>query len=551
MKTLFKLASTSLVGMALLAGPTWAQDQIRTIHLLSRPQAAQPAEFQAVQLIAQEWRKLGLDVEVDVMPWEQMSSAVWYDRDKWDVTAWQMTGRPERSDPDEIIYNLFHSSTAESGYNFIGYSNPEYDAVVEKQRVTIDPAERQKLVRQAQEILAKDQPNMMLVHPEQAFAFDKNIWEEDSVVNQSGIGIRNTWTWLSLAPKTDQKDIIVNSSDNVIAVNPLYISGVTDSFITELLYDRLFRVGPDGLPTEWAAETFEWRDDKTIAVTIRSDMMWHDGKPVTAEDVKFSYETTTGGEAPMYAPFGQSISSVEIEGDNVVVFTLTNPSASFITSSLAKINLIPKHVWEPILADLATKEENAESYQEEMPIGSGPYKFDRWLTNEEIVLSANSGHFNAPQAERWILRLVPNAEAALGMLRSGEINFLTDFAGDPQVLIDAAEADGDIEVVSTVDIGFRYVAFNNRRAPFDDPAFRSALSSAVDRRLIVKAAFKGFAVASNSVVSPALEFWHDKAVVENFKAGPDIAKSMLDEAGYTIVDGRLAYPEGVKETLGE
>ncbi|MEP2759784.1 MAG: ABC transporter substrate-binding protein [Hyphomicrobiales bacterium] len=549
MNTLFKLASTSLMGMALLAGPTWAQDQIRTLHLLSRPQAAQPAEFQSIQLIAQEWRKLGLDVEVDVMPWEQMSSEVWYERDKWDATAWQMTGRPERSDPDEIIYNLFHSSTAESGYNFIGYSSPEYDAVVEKQRITVDPDARQALVREAQEILAKDQPNMMLVHPEQAFVFDKNIWDASSVVNQSGIGIRNTWTWLSLTPKTDQKDIIVNSADNVIAVNPLYISGVTDSWMTELVYDRLFRVGPDGLPKEWAAESFEWRDGATIAVTLREGMMWHDGQPMTAEDVKFSFETTVGGEAPMYAPFGKGISDIAIEGDNVIVFTLATPSASFITSSLAKINLIPKHVWEPILADLATKDENAESYQEATPIGSGPYKFDRWITNEEIVLSANNEHFNAPKADRWILRLVPNAEAALGMLRSGEINFLTDFSGDPQVLIDAADADGDLEVVATVDIGFRYVAFNNRRPPFNDPAFRAALSSAVDRRLIVKAAFKDFAVASNSVVSPALEFWHDKAVVDDFKAGPDVAKQLLEDAGYTMVDGRLAYPDGVEETL--
>ena len=551
MNTLLKLASTSLMSMAMLAGPTWAQDKIRTIHLLSRPQAAQPAEFQAVQLIAQEWRNLGLDVEVDVMPWEQMSSEVWYNREDWDVTAWQMTGRPERSDPDEIIYNLFHSTTAESGYNFIGYNNPEYDALVEKQRVTIDPTERQVLVRQAQEILAKDQPNMMLVHPEQAFAFDNTIWDAASVVNQSGIGIRTTWTWLSLAPKGDQKDIIANSADNVIAVNPLYISGVTDSWITELLYDRLFRVGPDGLPTEWAATTYEWRDDKTIAVTLRDDMKWHDGEPLTAEDVKFSFETTVGGEAPMYSPFGKGISGIAIEGDNVVVFTLENPSASFIISSLAKINLIPKHVWEPILADLSTKEENAESYQEEMPIGSGPYKFDRWITNEEIVLSANADHFNAPKAERWILRFVPNAEASLGMLRSGEVNFLTDFSGDPQVLVDAAAADGDLEVVSTVDIGFRYLAFNNRRPPFDDPAFRSALSSAVDRRLIVNAAFKGFAVASNSVVSPALEFWHAKDVVDNFKAGSDVAKAMLEEAGYTMDGDSLAYPDGVKETLAD
>ena len=551
MKNFLNIATGVALGASLWATSVAAQDPIRTVHMLSRPQAAQPAEFQAVQLIAQEWRKLGLDVKVDVMPWSQMADAVWYNRDTWDVTAWQMTGRPERSDPDEILYNLFHSSTAEKGYNFIGYQNPEYDKVVEEQRITVDPDKRRALVIRAQEILAADQPNMMLVHPQQAFAFDKNVFDESTVVDQSGIGIRSYWTWLALTPTGDQKDIIVNSSDNVIAVNPLYISGVTDNWLTELLFDRLYRVGADGLPQPWAAENHEWRDETTIAVKLRSGMEWHDGKPVTAEDVAFSYQATTGGEAPMYAPFGKNISDVTIESDNTIVFSLTTPSASFMTSTLAKINLIPKHVWEPILADLSTKDENAESYQEDMPIGSGAYKFVRWLPNEEIVLEANTGHFNAPKAERFILRQVPNAEAALGMLRSGELNFLTDFQGDPQVLLDAAEVDGDLEVVSTVDIGFRYVAFNLRRPPFNDAAFRRALSASVDRRLIVNAAFKKFAVASNSVVSPALEFWHASEVVDDFEVGADVAMSILREAGYGGVGDKLTYPDGVTETLGD
>lgn len=551
MRRTLSLVSSVALGVGLLAGPALSEDAIRKIELLSRPQAAQPAEFQAMELVAQEWRKLGLDVEVKVMPWEQLADVVWYNRNDWDATAWQMVGRPERSDPDEIIFNLFHSSTAEEGYNFIGYNNPAYDAVVEKQRSTIDPEARKKLVFEAQEILAADQPNMMLVHPKQNLAFDKTVFDPASVVNQSGIGIRNTWTFLSLTPTGDQKDIIVNSADNVIAVNPLYISGGTDSWITELVWDRLFRVGPDGLPTAWAAESHEWRDEKTIAVKLKSGMKWHDGQPVTAEDVKFSFEATTGGEAPMYKPFGANIASIAIEGEDTIVFSLVDASAAFLTSSLSKINLIPKHVWEPILADLGTKEETAESYQEATPIGSGPYKFDRWLPNEEIVLSANKDHFNPPKAERWILRFVPNAEAALGMLRSGEINFLTDFSGDPKVVQDAAAADGDLEIVSTVEMGFRYIGFNLRRPPFDDPAFRNALSAAVDRRLIVNAAFKGEAVASNSVVSPALAFWHDAAVVDNFKAGTDVAKAILEKAGYTLVDGKLTYPAGKSETLGK
>ncbi len=138
MKTVLRTAAIMLMATA-VAMPAIAGDKIRTITILSRPQAGQQAEFQSVQLIAQEWRKLGLDVEVKAQPWEQMSEEVWYKRDKWDATAWQMVGRPERSDPDEIVFNLFHSSTAEKGYNFVGYNNPEYDALVEAQRSEIDP----------------------------------------------------------------------------------------------------------------------------------------------------------------------------------------------------------------------------------------------------------------------------------------------------------------------------------------------------------------------------------------------------------------------------
>ncbi len=540
---------TAAMGLTVLSAPVLAGEEIRTIEIYSRPQASQPAEFQSVQLIAQEWEKLGLDVEVKVMPWEQLSDIVWYQRDKWDATAWQMVGRPERSDPDEIIYNLFNSSTAEKGYNFIGYMNPEYDKIVEAQRIAIDPEKRKELVFQAQEMLARDQPNMMLVHPKQTFAFDKAKFKESTAVEQSGIGIRNTWTFINIEPIGDNKDIILNTADNVISINPLYISGGVDSWVTELIYDRLARVGPDGLPQPWAAESYEFKDETTVEVKLRSGMKWHDGEPVTVEDVKFSFEVPMSGEAPMYKPFASNIKSIEIVDDSTIVFTLNAASASFATSSLAKINLVPKHIWEPVITDLMTKDENAESYQEDTPIGSGPYKFERWLANEEIVLSANTDHFNPPKAERWILRVVPNVEAALGMLRSGEINFLADFNGDPQVLIDAAAADGDLAVVSTIEMGFRYVAFNNRRPPFDDPAFRNALSAAVDRRLIVNAAFKGLAIPSNSVVSPALAFWSDTALVDNFKAGQDVAANLLKEAGYTLESGRLHYPGDEKETL--
>lgn len=549
MKRILKTMAAAALATVVAAPALAAGDKIREISILTRPQAAQPSEFQFVNIIAQEWRKLGLDVKIQVMPWEQMADLVWYNRDKWDVTGWQMVGRPERSDPDELIYNLYHSSTAPKGYNFLGYNNPDYDKVVEAQRVETDANKRQTLLKQAQAMLAEDQPALMLVHPKSTFAFDKTVWNASTVVDQGGIGIKNTWTFMEMEPLGDKKDIVLNSADNIQGINPLWISGGTDSWITELIWDRLLRIGPDGLPKPWAAESFEWVDATTIKLKLRDGMKWHDGKPVTAEDVKFSFEAPAGEEAPMYKPFVGNIAGIEADG-NSVTFKLKKPAAAFTTGSLAKINIIPKHIWEPILTDLGGKDDNAESHQEKAPIGSGPYKFTSWTTNEEVVLAANDGHWARPKADRWILRIVSNTEAALGMLRSGEVNFLSDFSGDPKILMTAAEEDGDLEVVSTIDMGFRYVAFNNRRPPFDSAGFRRALSAAINRDLIVGAAFKGFAVKSNSVISPALPFWHNAEVVD-MKTGADLAKSILKESGFELVDGKLHYPDGVKESLAE
>ena len=132
-------AALSLATTAFAQGPT---EKVRKLNLYSWPQAALPQSYQAAQLIAQQWRQLGLAVEVKPLQRQQQTQLIWFSRDKWDVTMWRMVGRPERSDPDEFLYSLYHSSYAEKGYNFIGYLNPEYDKLAEKQRTQLDREER-------------------------------------------------------------------------------------------------------------------------------------------------------------------------------------------------------------------------------------------------------------------------------------------------------------------------------------------------------------------------------------------------------------------------
>lgn len=522
---------------------------IRKLVVFSRPQATSPDEYETALLIVDGMRKLGLDVDVKVITWEQMIDAVWYNRDAWDMTGWQMTARPERLDPDEFLYNLFHSSTAENGYNFIGYINPKYDEIVEKQRVTLDKEERRDLVFQLQEILANEAVCDFVVNPTVNIVYSSKVFKPESIKEMAGMGIKNFWTYIYAEPAGEQKNLILNSNDTIHAINPLYVSGTADSWVTELVWDRLMRVGQDGLPKPWAAESVEWISDKQVKIVLREGMKWHDGKPVTVEDVKFSFEAPLGGEVPMYKPFVDNIESIEIVNDTTLLFNLKKAFAAFETATLAKMNIIPKHVWESILEDLKASPDNVESIQEEMPVGSGPYKYSNWKFSEEVVLEKYTEHFSVPKMEKWIIRFIPNMEATLGMIQNGEINFLATYLGDSQLLQQKVEENPDLTMISSIDLGFRYFAFNHRRPPFDDIAFRRAIVAITDRDIIVAAVWKGFAVSGDSVISPALEFWK-KDNLNLPSGGVEEAKQILKEAGYNWDEkGKLMYPEGKKEEL--
>jgi peptide/nickel transport system substrate-binding protein len=169
---------------------------------------------------------------------------------------------------------------------------------------------------------------------------------------------------------------------------------------------------------------------------------------------------------------------------------------------------------------------------------------------EQIVLEANKDHWAKPNVDRWIMRIAPNIEATLGALKSGEINFLTDYTGDPDLLTALAKSTPSIKVADSLDIGFRFIAYNERRPPFNDVAFRRALSAVIDREAIAGDAYGGAAVPANSWISPALAFWAAPGIEKRVPGGGSVAaaKKMLTDAGYVYVGNELHYPVGVKET---
>ena len=141
LKSIKCFAASVLYFLLFVFYPTFSSaEEVRKLTLWAREQGSQPAAHTAALLIAQTWGELGLEVEVNAVPWPQMAETNLVQNVEARVvmkivgmwTMWQMVSRPERSDPDEFTVNLFHTTTAPKGYNFIGYLDPAYDAIADE-----------------------------------------------------------------------------------------------------------------------------------------------------------------------------------------------------------------------------------------------------------------------------------------------------------------------------------------------------------------------------------------------------------------------------------
>ncbi len=553
-----------LLSIGMLPASTQSMGEaVPTIIVRSVTQAERPIEYETTRLVVENMRELGLDVEHRAVPWAQLIDEIWYTRtgdDAWEMTYWRMVGRPERSDPDEFTYNLFHSSVRDGGYNFIGYNNPDYDALAEAQRVEVaDKEARLDIICEAQQIIRNDMVNAYFVHPLTPQVVNTQVFNPDSVVTQAGIGVHNFWTWIGIEPTGDETTLTTSTTSFLNSFNPLEIAGDAPSRVTEMTWDRLMRINPIGVAEPWAAEKVTWEDSLNVVVTLRAGMTWHDGEPVTSEDAAYTFEAAQAGtmqtkegeerfvpEAPDYYPFVRNVANIEIIDDLNVRYTLHTPSAAFETSSLAKLNLIPEHVWRPIMEDLLTKDDaDVDSIQEDIPIGSGPFKYVAFDVNEFVLLEAFDDHWARPKIDVWLMNVLPNQEATLGQIQSGEMNFLWEWPGDPGVLQDIVDSNEQLDLFSAISIGFQYFAFNVRYAPFDDVNFRQAVAHSIPQQFIIDNIYNGFAAPADSFVSAALEYWRQCEDLPTYDFNIDGARQLLADAGYSWDDdGRLHYPEG-------
>lgn len=510
-------------------------DPLPSITIFTTTEAYDPIRFEAGFMIAEAWEELGFTVEVLPMEFGSILEA-FYDEQNFDATILGWSGRVDRLDPQHFLGTLYGGHTDLGGNNPGGWVNAEYDELYEAQAREFDVDERRALVLRMQEIAADEIPVNVLFYRDEVVAYNHDTFE--NFVAMAGEAIYNEWTPYSVTPVGDDRILTIGTPQEPDSINPLASTSVWGWKFMRMYYDKLVRLNVDIEPEPWAAESINPVDDVTLDVVLREGMTFHDGEPVTVNDIKFTFDYYIESQFGYFSPALAPIDSVEVVDDRTVRFHLVEPNAPFIIVTLSQIPILPMHIWQDIAP-------GAELAPDEIPtVGSGPFRFERFDRGEFKALTVFEDHWTAGDIDldgvEWII--YADQEGVLTGLQTGEID-MTAWRLEPGG-IPIAEAEDHVTVIRVPDFGYFHLTFNTLRSPLDDPAVRRALSHAVDHAAIIDVLLDGLGEAGNSVVAPINAFWHNPDATF-YEYDLDRARQILEDAGYGWDDqGRIVGPAG-------
>jgi peptide/nickel transport system substrate-binding protein len=321
-------------------------------------------------------------------------------------------------------------------------------------------------------------------------------------------------------------------------LNPLLVDPAADPVAADLhrlIFEGLTRPGPDGLPMPALAESWTVDDSGTIyTFTLRSGVTWHDGAPVTVDDVLFTFRAVQG---PAFAG-DQNIAAfwrtvlVDRAGERSVSFRLETPFAPFLR--LTGFPILPAH-----LLREAPPEQWESNSLNRMPIGAGPYRLME-LDDQHALLRSNPYYFGSPPFIETIeLRFFRTEQEALAALTRGEIQGLAFLSTG--TLADVNLPRGVVRRQALLD-ACTVLTFNLRAGPLTEPGVRRALATALDKDALIAGVLNGQVVRLDT---PILHGWWAEAPdVQWYEPDPARAASMLAALEYVPGAGGVRARDG-------
>jgi peptide/nickel transport system substrate-binding protein len=313
-------------------------------------------------------------------------------------------------------------------------------------------------------------------------------------------------------------------------------SNPADRDINRLIFSGLIRFDSHGLPQPDLAEAWGTSPDGVLYnFSIRPNAVWHDGEPVTSDDVIFTVELIKSAGSLFPQDIKDLWSQIEIKrlDDKTLQFKLAEPFAPFL--DYATFGVLPKHLLESVPADqLAAADFNLQ------PIGTGPYKFDRLMTSggqiTGVVLIVNKDYYlQPPFIEQVVFRFYPNSALALDAYQQGEVLGVSQLTND---VIQSALMEQNLSVYTSrlPQLGLVFLNLNNPSVPFlQNEKIRHALLLGINRNNIISHIMQGQAIVADGPILPGSWAYYEE--IEHFDYDPDTAKAMLKDEGFVIPAG--------------
>jgi peptide/nickel transport system substrate-binding protein len=343
------------------------------------------------------------------------------------------------------------------------------------------------------------------------------------------------------SPSGDQT-IIVALARAPVSIDPAdHRSRESETVIRNMFDGLVTRDTESGVHME-LAESIDWVDDKTLEVTLRPGVKFHDGTEMTVDDVVFTFERIiqenmieypqphTSPRKGLIAP----LEAVEKKDDSTVIMRFTD-------------------TWPPVLQMLVHQQILPKAYLEEVgtegfidnPIGTGPFEFESAQGMDEFVLTRFDDYYGgAPDLEpagaacvaTAVFRVIPEASTRVAALLAGEVDIIQEV---PAELADTLAQNEGIQLKTGPGTRPLWMELNVNRAPFDDAKVRQALNYAVDKELLAEELYGGRAVVLPGVLSPYNNYADPDLMP--YAYDPDMALALLQEAGWNAAseDGIL------------
>ncbi|GAB5096868.1 ABC transporter substrate-binding protein [Caballeronia sp. LP006] len=329
-------------------------------------------------------------------------------------------------------------------------------------------------------------------------------------------------------PKRGGTLTVISQPEPVILTAALSTSSPTGTFSTNVFdglieYDNDFHLKP-GLAVKWALST----DGKTLTLNLRQGVKWHDGKPFTSADVKWTLENVWKKYHPRNQALFANADRVDTPDDYTVIIHFSKPSLAVLSSLNSNgAQVLPKHLYEG--TDVLNNPYNNK------PVGTGPFIFRKWVKGDYILLERNPDYWDKgkPYLDKVIYRVIPDGGARTAALEKGEVQYA------PLSPVPARDAQrlAKLPNLKVETKGYEWLSpwlfldINNDRPQLKDARVRQALYLAIDRNAYNRVVWSGFGKpAVSPVVSTLKEFFEPDVPQYPY----DIAKanSLLDTAGY-------------------